>query len=58
MKKYCDGCCKYRNDVIAVGKDYNGDPDAPDYCFLCRKESGRNKFYSKKLNKYVHISIY
>jgi len=58
MKKYCDGCSKYRNDVIAVGKDYNGEPDAPDYCFICRKESERDKFFSKKYNKYIRFATY
>lgn len=58
MKKYCDGCGKIRSDVISVGRDYNGDPDAPDYCFICRKESQRNKYYSKKHNKYMYFTIY
>jgi hypothetical protein len=26
-----------RNDVQSVGRDSNGDPDAPDLCFFCRK---------------------
>lgn len=34
----CDGCGKERRDVRSVGRDANGDPDAPDLCFLCRKK--------------------
>jgi hypothetical protein len=33
----CDGCGKDRRDVQSVGRDANGDPDAPDLCFLCRQ---------------------
>jgi hypothetical protein len=36
----CSGCGKERRDVQSVGRDYNGDPDAPDLCFLCRKKGG------------------
>ncbi len=49
----CDGCGKMRRDVQSVGKDSNGDPDAPDYCFLCRKENARNRHWSAKVKGYV-----
>jgi hypothetical protein len=35
-KGYCDNCRKERRDVKSCGQDANGDPDAPDLCFLCR----------------------
>lgn len=50
---YCDGCAKQRKDVIPCGKDYNGDPDAPCLCFICRKENERNRTFNRKLNCYV-----
>jgi len=42
----CDECGKYRKDVKAVGRDANGDPDAPSLCYLCRK-----KYEPKKRRK-------
>jgi hypothetical protein len=36
----CDGCNKQRRDVKSVGRDSNGEPDAPDLCFFCRKKAG------------------
>jgi hypothetical protein len=42
---YCDGCGKQRRDVRAMGRDYNGDPDAPGYCFICRKEGERRRIW-------------
>lgn len=33
----CDGCGQWRKDVKSIGRDSNGDPDAPDFCFFCRK---------------------
>lgn len=50
---HCDTCGKMRNDVIACGKDSNGDPDAPDMCVICRKEWERNREYCFKTKKYV-----
>jgi hypothetical protein len=38
---HCDGCGKDRRDVVSVGRDANGEPDAPDLCFLCRAEDAR-----------------
>ena len=55
---YCDCCHKYRKDVVACGRDANGDPDAPDMCFLCRKEYQRNKVYCTKNKKYITIDQY
>jgi hypothetical protein len=52
---YCDGCGREdRKDVKACGRDSNGDPDAPDMCFLCRKESQRGKVFSRKEGRYVY----
>jgi hypothetical protein len=53
----CDGCGKERRDVQACGRDYNGDPDSPDLCFLCRREGERGKFYDHKLKKYIRESF-
>ena len=50
---YCDGCGKQRKDVIPCGKDYNGDPDAPCLCFICRKEIERYRVFNQKLNRYL-----
>jgi hypothetical protein len=49
----CDGCDKIREDIKSVGRDANGEPDAPDLCFICRKESDRGRIYDKELRKYV-----
>jgi len=48
----CDGCGKDRRDVKAVGCDYNGDPDAPALCFVCRTEAERGREYDKKTLRY------
>jgi hypothetical protein len=53
-KGYCDGCQRERSDVKSVGRDSNGDPDAPDYCFICRKESTRGRVYDVKRKAYVN----
>ncbi len=53
----CDGCGKMRRDVISCGRDSNGEPDSPDFCFICRIESQRGKFYDKKLSKYTRESF-
>ena len=53
----CDCCLKLRRDVIPCGRDANGDPDAPDMCFLCRQEYSRNRVYSHKYNKYIDILL-
>jgi len=39
----CDGCGKPSRDVRSVGRDSNGDPDAPDLCFFCRKRVERRQ---------------
>lgn len=51
---YCDGCGKLRRDVRACGRDANGDPDAPDLCFLCREEGRKGRHYDKRLGRYVY----
>ncbi len=53
MKHRCDGCDKLRSDVRSVGKDSNGEPDAPDFCFLCRKENQRGRHWNSKVEGYV-----
>lgn len=55
---YCDGCGKERADVQSCGRDANGDPDAPDLCFLCRKEGQRGKVYDAKQGKYIWYDPY
>lgn len=52
----CDGCGKHRKDVESVGKDANGDPDAPDLCFICRKEAQRGKVWDHTVQGYIHPS--
>ena len=44
----CDGCRRERADVRSTGRDANGEPDAPDLCFLCRVELGRGKVWDGK----------
>ena len=51
----CDGCNKERRDVRSCGRDANGDPDAPDLCFICRKEGERGRVYVRKLKRYVRL---
>lgn len=51
---YCDGCGKDRRDVQSVGRDDNGDADAPDYCFLCRVEAQRGKHFDKQAQRYLY----
>lgn len=34
---HCDGCDDIRPDVCAVGRDGDGEPDAPDLCGMCRE---------------------
>lgn len=54
MTTECDGCGKQRRDVQSVGCDSNGDPDAPDLCFICRVEWQRDRrVWSVKHNRYV-----
>lgn len=35
----CDICQRPRLDVRSMGRDANGDADAPDMCPVCREES-------------------
>jgi hypothetical protein len=51
----CDGCEKERSDVRAVGRDSNGDPDAPCLCFVCRKEGQRWRAFDTKAKRYVSV---
>lgn len=37
----CDGCGQRGGDIQSCGRDANGDPDAPDLCFICRKTAVR-----------------
>ncbi len=54
---HCDGCGKDRQSVVSCGRDANGDPDAPDLCFLCRKQSAKGKVFDTKTGKYVWAYI-
>jgi hypothetical protein len=49
----CDGCGKDRRDVQSCGHDSNGDPDAPDLCFLCRVEGERGRVFDKQTGRYL-----
>lgn len=53
---HCDGCNRERHDVKACGKDANGDPDAPDLCFVCRKEGERGRQYDRASGRYVRAA--
>lgn len=55
-KAYCDTCYTERRDVQSVGKDSNGDPDAPDMCFICRKEWERNRVFDHEIGGYIPYS--
>jgi len=57
MSGYCDGCGKDRRDVRSCGRDANGDPDAPDMCFLCRVEWHRGRIYDRRAGRYVRATI-
>lgn len=56
-KTSCDGCGKERRDVKAMGKDANGDPDAPDLCFICRKEMAKHRWFSHSKKRYVRFEV-
>jgi len=49
---FCDGCGKQRSDVQSCGRDANGDPDAPDLCFICRKEESRGRTWNRTTGRY------
>jgi hypothetical protein len=53
----CDGCQKERHDVVSCGRDANGDPDAPDLCFICRQEAKRGKVYSAEHGRYIRPAL-
>lgn len=55
-KLTCDGCGRESNDVVSCGRDGNGEPDAPDLCFICRKEHEKGRFFSKEKNRYCYYS--
>ena len=57
MKECCDGCGKERTDIRSCGRDSNGDPDAPDLCFICRKEGERGRRYNSQLEGYLSSTI-
>ena len=49
----CDCCGKQRADVRSMGRDANGDPDAPDMCFICIKEAQHGRVWSSKKEQYI-----
>jgi len=55
---HCDGCNKDRRDVQSCGRDANGDADAPDLCFLCRKLGEKGKTFDRVTGKYVPQGAY
>lgn len=52
-KGHCDGCDKDRSDIKSCGRDADGEPDAPDLCFICRKEGERGRLFDRGLGRYV-----
>lgn len=54
----CDGCGRLSRSVESCGQDTNGDPDAPDLCFLCRVEEKRGRYYDRKLKMYKHYTLF
>jgi hypothetical protein len=54
----CDGCRQERRDVQSVGRDYNGDPDAPDLCFICRKRAERGERLPTDPDELVREPLY
>ena len=57
MKHTCDGCDKKRSDVRSIGRDSNGDPDAPDMCFICRQEGKRGRVWNQTIQGYVPDNV-
>jgi len=57
MKHRCDGCGQIKADVRSMGRDSNGDPDAPDMCFICRKEGERGNVWNDKVKAYVDVTL-
>lgn len=53
----CDGCRKPRRNIQSVGRDDNGDPDAPDLCFVCRKEGERGRLFDRETGRYEALSL-
>lgn len=54
MLTTCDCCGRERRDVKAMGRDSNGDPDAPAMCFICRKEwESRKRVWSPEAARYM-----
>lgn len=49
----CDGCGKRRRDIRSIGRDANGDPDAPDMCFICRVELEHGRVWSVLKGRYI-----
>lgn len=54
---YCDGCGRDHHDVVSCGCDANGDPDAPDLCFLCRVEGRRGRVWDFNRKRYVPYAL-
>lgn len=49
----CDTCNKDRRDLKDMGRDSNGDPDAPSMCFLCRVQwQQHSKVYNFTTGRY------
>jgi len=50
----CDACGKKRRDIQACGRDSNGEPDAPDLCFVCRVEWQKGRVFCRTSGRYIH----
>lgn len=53
----CDGCGKKRRDLQPCGRDYNGDPEAPALCFICRKEGERGRVFNTQVKRYLFANV-
>lgn len=49
----CDLCGNHRRDVRSVGKDSNGDPDAPGACGTCVDEHRLGNVWDREAATYV-----
>jgi len=52
----CDCCGRVSSSVVSMGRDANGEPDAPDVCWLCRRQEERGKVFDRKAGCYVSRS--
>jgi hypothetical protein len=41
-----------------MGRDSNGDPDAPDVCFVCQKELDKGRVWCVMRKAYIPKALY